>query len=99
CGSGELRDSTFCEVEMLTTASITFSATSAMVSGPRAADEVDSAGRAIAVAASTAKAGWRGCRGNWKNVASIDVRAPRGVICGTVRPSVPGRKGDLAAAN
>jgi hypothetical protein len=64
CGSGELRVSTFCEVEILTTASITFSATSEMVSGPRAADEVDSAGRATAVAVSIAKAGWRICRTN-----------------------------------
>ena len=44
------RDSTFCEVEMLTTASITFSATSAMASGPRATEGAGSAGRTIAAA-------------------------------------------------
>ena len=39
------RASTFCEVEMLTTASITFSATSAMFSGPRANVGVASVGQ------------------------------------------------------
>ena len=39
------RASTFCEVEMLTTASITFSATSAMFSGPRANAGVASVGQ------------------------------------------------------
>ena len=51
CGIGVLRASTFCEVEMLTTASITFSATSAMFSGPRARVGVESAGSASAAAA------------------------------------------------
>jgi hypothetical protein len=73
CGSGELRVSTFCDVEMLTTASITFSAISAMVSGPRAAAEIDGTGKAIAATASTAKAGWRICRTNWASVPSMDV--------------------------
>jgi len=59
-----LRASTFCEVETLTTASITFSETSAMVSGPRAAAEVESAGKAIAAAATAATAGCRICRAN-----------------------------------
>ena len=51
--------STFCEVEMLTTASITFSATSAIASGPRANDGVASAGSAMAAAAAAVKAGRR----------------------------------------
>ena len=49
----------FCEVEMLTTASITFSATSAMFSGPRASAGVESAGSASTAAAAAAKAGRR----------------------------------------
>ena len=51
CGTAAVRRraaaaSTFCEVEMLTTASITFSATSAMFSGPRANAGVASVGSA-----------------------------------------------------
>ena len=42
---------------MLTTASITFSATSAMASGPRACEGIESAGSAMAAAAATVKAG------------------------------------------
>src|ERR1700738_3204988 len=59
CGIGELRVSTFCEVEMFTTASITFSATSAMLSGPRAKLGVDKAGSTIAPAAMEHKTGRR----------------------------------------
>jgi hypothetical protein len=44
-----------------------------MVSGPRAAAEVASAGKVIAAAASTAKAGWRIGRANWASVPSMDV--------------------------
>jgi hypothetical protein len=44
-----------------------------MVSGPRAAAEVDDAGKAIAAAASTAKTGGRICRTNWTSVPSMDV--------------------------
>jgi hypothetical protein len=46
---------------------------SAMVSGPRAADEMESAGKVIAAAATVAIAGWRICRTNWASVPSMDV--------------------------
>src|SRR6516162_9317098 len=65
CGIGELRVSTFCEVEMLTTASITFSATSAMLSGPRAQPGADKTGRTIAPAAMEPKTGRRNRRAYW----------------------------------
>ena len=54
-----MRVSTFCEVEMLTTASITCSATSAMFSGPRAA--AIQAGRTM-IAAETRRWPRRGAR-------------------------------------
>jgi hypothetical protein len=76
CGIVGLRASTFCEVEMLTTASITRSATSEMPSGPRATDAVESAGKTIAAAATVAKAGRRTWRANWARVPSMDVKAP-----------------------
>src|SRR4029077_10924728 len=76
CGIGVLRASTFCEVEILTTASITRSATSEMPSGPRANDDVESAGKTIAAAATVARAGRRTCRANWARVPSMDVTAP-----------------------
>ena len=52
CGIGAAlpRASTFCEVEILTTASITCSATSAMFSGPRACAGAARGGSAIAAA-------------------------------------------------
>src|SRR5947209_19347991 len=62
CGIGELRVSTFCEVEILTTASITLSEMSAMVSGPRAADEVESAGKVIR---SEERRVGKECRSRW----------------------------------
>src|SRR5262249_6394952 len=99
CGIGELRVSTFCEVEILTTASITLSEMSAMVSGPRAADEMESAGKVIAAAATVAIAGWRICRTNWASVPSTDVGAPGRRAGETVLPSGYGRKADLDAAN
>src|SRR5262245_6446599 len=52
--------STVCEVEMLTTASITFSATSAMPSGPRAeAGEATTLKAPSAIAASPSRTQWR----------------------------------------
>ena len=57
-----MRVSTFCEVEMFTTASITCSATSATFSGPRAA--AMEAGNTMSAAASAAAAApWRA---NWQ---------------------------------
>src|SRR5262249_45990633 len=96
---GVLRVSTFCEVEMLTTASITFSAMSAMLSGPRASDEVESAGKTIAAAANVATAGRRNCRTKQAKLPSMDVWAPevRNDLGETVLPSGNGRKGDLDA--
>jgi hypothetical protein len=44
-----------------------------MVSGPRAADEVESDGKVIAAAAIAAMAGWRMCRTNWASVPGMDV--------------------------
>ena len=63
CGCWPPRAPTFCEVEMLTTASITCSATSAIASGPRASDGAASAGSMMATVAA-ANAGWRACRAN-----------------------------------
>ena len=57
-----MRASTFCEVEMLTTASITFSATSAMLSGPRAAEGAADSGiatTAAAIATAMVRQDWR----------------------------------------
>src|SRR5436190_17774230 len=54
-----LRPATFWEVEMLTTASITFSATSAMLSGPRANVGVANVGSASTTAATADNAGCR----------------------------------------
>jgi hypothetical protein len=51
CGVALLRLSTVCEVEMLTTALMTFSATSAMPSGPRAAAGAATSGIATTAAA------------------------------------------------
>src|ERR1700733_11218972 len=71
------RASTFCEVEMLTTASITCSATSAMFSGPRAA-----AGGAVKMTTATISAATAApCRTNcerWREVKwrDMDVGAP-----------------------
>ena len=59
CGIALPRPSTVCDVEMLTTASITFSATSATLSGPRASAGVDRTGQAREAAATAAKAGRR----------------------------------------
>ena len=74
CGvlAAALRASTFCEVEILTTASITCSATSAIASGPRASDGTASAGSMIATVAA-ATAGWRACRANRPIMPSMDV--------------------------
>src|SRR5262249_29623938 len=69
-----LRDATFCDVEMLTTASITFSATSAMPSGPRALEGTVSAGKISADIARAAKAGRRTCREYRASVPSMDVK-------------------------
>ena len=55
--SAVLRDSTFCEVEILTTASITCSATSAIFRGRARPQAVASAGKTSAAAATAAKAG------------------------------------------
>src|ERR1700733_10022524 len=89
------RASTFCEVETLTTASITCSATSAMFSGPRAA--AGRAGRMKSTAASAASAA--PCRANklgWQDVKwrDIEVGAPeKGIrFARKVRPSCPRRK-------
>src|SRR5262245_41880725 len=59
-----MRASTFCEVEILTTASITCSATSAIFSGPRAA--ATEAGSTTIAAASVAAAAPR--RARWQPV-------------------------------
>src|SRR5712691_3924570 len=90
-----LRASTFCEVEMLTTASITCSATSAILSGPRASEGDVSAGRTSAEKATAANAGLRTCRVNRASVPSMDFCAPGEVDAGTVLPSGRGRKGSL----
>ena len=55
-----LRASTFCEVEILTTASITCSATSAIFSGPRAA-AMEAGSTTIAAAIAAAVAPKRAC--------------------------------------
>src|SRR5271165_1559864 len=75
-----IRESTFCEVEMLTTASITCSATSAMFSGPRAA--AVQAGRTTIAAVSAAASEpcrtslARGRDMNKRDVETMGVRAP-----------------------
>jgi hypothetical protein len=71
------RPSTFCEVEMLTTASITFSATSAMFSGPRACAELDAAGTSMTVAATAANAARRIEVTSSVMTPSIDLISPR----------------------
>ena len=67
--------STVCLVEILTTASMTCSATSAIASGPRAAAGTVSAGQTIAAASKTAAAGRR------TGVVSEEKSAPMGVKC------------------
>ena len=59
CGIALLRMSTVCLVEMLTTASITVSATSEMFSGPRAAAGRARRGQTIAAARKHRQAGRR----------------------------------------
>src|SRR5215468_26289 len=75
-----LRDVTFCDVEMLTTASITLSATSAMPSGPRALAGAESGGRIRTDSAMAAKAGRRTCRVYRTSVPSMEVCAPQGKL-------------------
>ena len=70
---------------MLTTASITFSATSATNSGPRALAGVDSAGIANAAIATAANAGRRTCRAKRAKVPSMNVCAP-GKLRGNTAP-------------
>src|SRR5439155_19436641 len=78
---------TFCEVEILTTASITCSATSAILSGPRATVGVVSAGNTIAEMATAAKAGRRACRVNRARVPSMASDLLRRFKAKTVRLS------------
>ena len=73
CGTALRLMSTVCLVEMLTTASITCSATSAIASGPRAAAGTVSAGQAIAAASKIA------ATGRWTGVVSEAKSAPMGV--------------------
>ena len=63
---------TFCEVEILTTASMTFSATSAMDSGPRATAGTR-AGQDQRCSCDHGKAGRRSCRARRVKVPSMDV--------------------------
>src|SRR3954463_769829 len=74
------RASTFCEVEMLTTASITFSATSAMFSGPRAKVGVESAGSAISAAAIADNAGCRRLCARMVSRRAISVKSPKELL-------------------
>jgi len=88
-----MRGSTFCDVEMLTTASITCSATSAMFSGPRAA--AFHAGRMMIAAASAAMAGPRRTkRGKWQDMwPDMEGCAPESSIMKRVPSSRWRRKG------
>ncbi len=104
CGVGPLRCSTFCEVEMLTTASITCSATSAMPSGPRAAAGIVTRGSATAAPTTAAmKEGeiWRIRELRWpammslspgQGVAASSRKAPTGVRLGPKIGTRLGRK-------
>ena len=78
CGIGcSLRASTVCEVEMLTTASITFSATSAMLSGPRASAGVRQRRQARArPRAIAAKRRRRTMRADGRECAAMAVNSP-----------------------
>src|SRR5215212_6465143 len=89
------RASTFCEVEMLTTASITFSATSAMFSGPRANVDVESAGSAIAAAAIADNAGCRRACARTVNRRAMAVKSPGKAVGSRVHPRRNGRKGPV----
>src|SRR5690606_18964156 len=70
CGIGLALVSTLCEVEILTTASITFSATSAIFSGPRAWAGAESIGSAKAAAAIAARTGRRTTHGRVRAMGS-----------------------------
>jgi hypothetical protein len=65
---------------MLTTASITFSATSAMFSGPRANVGVESAGSAIAAAAIADNAGCRRACARTVNRRAMAVKSPEKLL-------------------
>ncbi len=80
-----MRASTFCDVEILTTASITCSATSAMFSGPRAA--AGHAGRTMIAAASAAMAGRR--RSHWERWQDMKVCAPARRVIGICPKGAP----------
>ena len=82
---------TVCEVEMLTTASITASATSAMLSGPRAAWAAPN-GKAIAAAAAIASAPLR----TLGKVTAMGVESSNARFGGTVPLARTGRKGRIA---
>src|SRR3984885_2200660 len=70
-----MRASTFCEVEILTTASITCSATSAIFSGPRAA-AIEAGSTTIAAASAAAVAPKRA---RWQPFNNKPVRMKRGI--------------------
>src|SRR5690349_4290242 len=86
------RASTFCEVEMLTTESITFSATSAMFSGPRAKVGVESTGSAIAAAAIADRAGCRRECARTVSRRAMAVKSPKETVGSRVHPRRNGRK-------
>ena len=88
-----MRASTFCEVEMLTTASITCSATSAMFSGPRAA-AIEAGRTTIAAVRPAARTLCRTSRERWQtlnkqDMTSMLLKDQRGE---RVPPSHAGRK-------
>src|SRR5712672_1991791 len=72
-GVWALLRATFCDVAMLTTASITCSATSAMLSGPAASEATVSAGRTSAEKTPAANAGRRICRVIRVSVSSMGI--------------------------
>src|SRR5512135_2095092 len=95
CGIAWLLISTVCLVEILTTASITCSAISAMPSGPRAA--AGAIGQAIAPISKIVAAGRRTSIGIREKSAPMGVGSPCGNgVAGTVLRSLGRFKGKLA---
>src|SRR5829696_5465673 len=99
CGAGVLRAATFCEVEILTTASITCSAMSATASGPRANEGTVSDGRTSTEMAAAVTAGRWICLVNRARVPSMEIEAPGEVEAGTVLLSDAVCKGSTDGGN
>src|SRR5215469_5258492 len=95
CGIGPTLESMVWEVEMLTTASITVSATSAIASGPRASAGAENETIAIVAAVSAAKAGRRTLGVSKRAGPAMGRDSPRAGLAGTLTRSEPGRKDGL----